>query len=163
LQAAYAAPVQRPAWLVAIMFSTPIRVSSYQTVTVSGYTWMQADVDVSRVSLSTTDIAGSIRIGNADDAFAAIVLAEGVAGRQIIIYGYDAAAAADADIVLLADCVGGRASVAPDYISIDVRESTAFASTPRTFVSAPTFTYLIPAGTQFRVNGQTYRIDRASS
>lgn len=153
--------LQQPAWLAYIGWSTPARLSSFSTVSYGGNSFVAADVDVSKVRVEGLRVAGALRLGNADDMFASLALNEGVAGKTVRIYGYDAqAAAADEDFVLLVDCVGGRATIDESQVSIELRPQTAYAYSPRSYVSAPAFTNVVPAGTSLTINGQTYKIER---
>ena len=161
LQAAHATAVQKPAWLVQINFSTPLRWSSYDTVTYGGNSFDAGDVDVSRVRVGAVDVDGSVVLGNADDTVAAMVLTEGIAGRAVSIYGYDAAAtSSDDDFVLLVSGIAGRAVISGEKVSIELKESTAYSFTPRQYVAPPSFTYLMPAGAKITINGETYVIER---
>jgi len=163
LETALAADVQKPAWLVSIAFSSTVYLSSYANVDFDSHTWLAADIDVGRIKLDGLAVSGSLTIGNADDAFASAVLNEGVAGRQIRIYGYDAAATATADIIMLAQCVGGKATVDASRVTIALREAFYSMHTPRQFVRAPTFNALLPSGSSFTINGQTYKIERSQA
>lgn len=161
LQAAHASVIQKPAWLVYIGFATPIRISSYDDVSYDSNTWAAYDVDVSRVRIDAVKVIGDITIQNADDVLGALILNEGVADKTIKVYGYDAAATATADIVHLVTCVGGAATISHDRVSISLRAATEYTSAPREFVNAASgFTYMIPAGTQLRINGQVYKVER---
>ena len=161
LQSAHSDPVQKPAWLVQVSFSTPLRVSSYDTVTYGGNSYDASDVDVSRVRVGGVDVDGSLILGNADDTVAALVLNEGISGRAIRIWGFDGAAvSSDDDFVLLVDAVAGRAVISGEKVTIELKESTAYAFTPRQYVAPPAFTYLMPAGAKIKINGETYTIER---
>ena len=164
LSTAFAGPVQRPGWLVSIQFSTSTtRLSSMQDTTYGGQTYYAADVDVSKVSLDQQGgIRGNLVLGNLDDGFGALVLGEGVADRQITITAFDAGAVGtDADFVPIAVAIGGRARIDPAKVSIDLRSPVAYVSTPRAFINAAHgFTYLLPAGVEFKIGGQTYKLER---
>lgn len=161
LQSAHSGPVQRPAWLVEINFASVSRLSSYGTVSFGGYSWIGYDIDVSRIRVDAMSVQGDIVIGNADDAFGATVLSEGVSDRRIRIYGYDAGATASGDFELLADCVGGAATIDETHVRITVRDPGAYVSSPRTFVNAAAgFTNLLPEGARISINGQTWTLGR---
>ena len=163
LTAAYGGAVQRPAWLVSIGWSTPIYLSSHGTVSFDSKTWTAADVNVGSVRIDAASVAGRLVLGNADDTYGALVLAEGASDKAIRIYGYDAGATATADIVELVACVGGKAVVSPTQVEIELRDANAYVYAPRTFVvAAPgsSFTYLMPAGTILNINSQSYRLER---
>ena len=161
LQSAHGGPVQKPAWLVEVGFSAPVYLSSFDTVYFDSKTWTAADVDVSRVRVDATKVAGELSFGNADGAIGALLLTDGATDRRIRIYGYDAGATATADIVLLAHCVGGEARIGATRATIRLRDSAEFTASPRVFVNqAGGFTHLLPAGSTLRLNGQTYKVDR---
>ena len=161
LQAVHGGAIQKPAWLVEIGFSTPARLSSYGDLTYDSKSWTAADVDVSRVKVDATKVAGEIVLGNADDSFSALILGEGVADKTIKIYGYDAGATATADIVLLVQCAGGEARIGPARATIRLRDSAEYTASPRSFVNAASgFTYILPAGASLTINGQTYKVER---
>ena len=164
LGTAFAGPVQRPGWLVSISFSTSTtRLSSLQDTTYGGQTYCAADVDVSRITLDQqAGIRGSLVLGNLDDSFGALVLGDGVADRQIAITAFDGGAVGtDADFVPVAVALGGRTRIDPAKVSIDLRSPVAYVSTPRAFINAAHgFTYLLPAGVEFKVGGQSYKIER---
>lgn len=161
LQAVHAGAVQKPAWLVYLGFSSPLRLSSFDDVSYDGNNWSAYDVDVSRIRIDAVRIAGELVIQNADDAIGALILNEGVADKTVKIYGYDAGATATDDIVHLITCVGGAATISHDRVTISLRSSASFTASPREFVNAASgFTYLIPIGTQLRINGQIYKVER---
>lgn len=161
LQAAHAAPVQRPAWLVEIAFGTPARLSSYGAVTALGYGWQGYDVRVDGIEVEALAVRGRLSIGNADDVLGALVLNDGVADRRIRIWGYDAAAVADADFELLVDCVGGGAEIDHRRVDITLRDAADYTASPRTFVDAAGgFTHLLAAGTVLKIGGQTITLGR---
>ena len=99
--------------------------------------------------------------GPRNDAIGALLLNEGVADRTIMVYGYDAAATDTADVVHLVTCAGGAATISHDRVTISLRAATEYTSAPRDFVNAAAgFTYMVPAGTQLRINGQVYKVER---
>lgn len=161
LQAAHGAAVQKPAWLIEVSFPTALRISSFGDLTAMSQSWTGYDVDVSRVLVDALSVRGELVIGNADDLIGALLLLNGVADRRIRIWGYDAGATADADFELLADCVGGAASLDHQRARITLRDSTAYVSSPRTFVTAAAgFTHLLPAGSTIKVGGAVVTLER---
>lgn len=161
LQAVHAGVIQKPAWLIEIGFSSPVRLSSYGDLTYDSKNWTAADIDVSRVMVDATKVSGQLVLGNADDAFSSVLLSEGAADKAISIYGYDAGATATADVVLLVQCVGGEARIGRDRARIALRDSAEYTASPRSFVNAAGgFTYLLPAGASLTLNGQTYKVGR---
>lgn len=161
LSTALGAPVQQPALLVEAEFSTVYRWSSFATVTWNGATWTKDDVAIDGLAVDVLRIRGSLAIGNADDVIGTLVLGEGAAGRRIRVWGYDAAATALADVVLLCDAVGGAAQITGARVVIGLRAKCEFTLAPRTFVNRQAgFTNLLPDGALLRVNGIDLRLAR---
>jgi len=158
ISAALGAPVQQPAVLVSIAFSTPVYWSSFSTTTWSGHTWQQADLDVTDLIVQAYELSGTLTLGNRDDVAGALVLNEGVTDRAITLYGYDAAA--PADVVWLATALGGATRVDAEQVVITLRHPCDGLVTPRTFVSAATFGPGLPDGAILNINGQAVRLDR---
>ena len=161
LSAALGGPVQRPALLVQVGFSTVQRWTSAATLTWNALTWTARDMRIEGLRVQALQVAGTLVLGNADDVAGTLVLAEGVQDKAIAIYGYDAAATATADVVWLASAVGASAQVSTREVRIALRHRTEFVHSPRTYVTpAAGFTHLLPAGTVLRINGQDMRLER---
>lgn len=161
LNAVYGGIVTRPAWLVRIGLDPVLRLSSFDDVYFDSAWWTRFDVDVSGVRIEPAKVAGRIKLGNADDLIGAMVLAQGISDVPVSIYGYDAAATATADFVLLAEAVGAGTKINEQAVEISLRDSTEFLYSPRvTVTKANGFYQLLPAGTVLTINDQTYRIER---
>lgn len=161
LVSALTGPVQRPAFLLQAGFAPVQRWSSHGTVSWGGYTWTQRDMTVEGLQARALNIRGTVVLGNADDVAGALVLSEGVQDRAMAIYGYDAAATATSDIVLLARAVGATAEVGPMDVRIAVRHPAEFQQSPRTYCnSAAGFRTLLPTGTVLRINGVDIKLTR---
>lgn len=161
LASAHSGPVQRPALLVEMAFSTVQRWSSGGTISWGGNTWTAADVRVENLTVDALRVSGTLVLGNLDDAIGALILAQGVQDKAITIYGYDAAATASGDVVWLASAVGASAQITPRAASITLRHKSEFTSSPRTYVNAAAgFTQMLPAGTVLRINGIDLRLER---
>ena len=154
-------PVTRPAWLIEINWSTPSRISSFNTIDFNGYTWQATDINISGISYNGYSVTGQIKLQNTDNGFGSLILTEGIADKQIKIYGFDAGAISSEDFVYLISCVGGKASISNSHVSIDVRSSDAYVYGPRSLVNRYSgFTYLLPAGALINVNGTIYQLER---
>lgn len=160
LSAALAAPVQQPAMLVEIAFATTRRWSSFADLTWNSQTWAKEDIQLEALQIGALELSGSLLLGNADDAAAALVLAEGVQDRAIRIWGYDAAATGATDVVWLADAVGAAATIGPAAVRIELRHRAEFMAAPRTFVNEAAFGQLLPAGTVLKINGRDFTVAR---
>lgn len=161
LQAAHAAPVQRPAWLVELSLSAPVRLSSYGTIGWDGQTWTAADVSVSGLRVGALEVTGALVFGNADDTFGAMVLNEGMTDKRVRIWGYDAAATGAADPVLVCDAVGAGAEISESRVRVGLRDACEYMVAPRAVVSpAYGFNVFIPAGRTLTINGMSYTLER---
>lgn len=160
LATVYGYPVTKPGWLVTIAWPVVSRLSSRGTIAFGGVTYTEADVDVSNITIAGLRVNGSLRLGNADGAFGALVLSYGMAGVAITIAGWDGNATADADVVTLVAARGGEAEIGEDRVAIALRGPLAGRHTPRARVGAPTFTHLLPAGATLRLAGQSYVVSR---
>jgi hypothetical protein len=160
LQTALGAPVQRPALLVRIDFSTPSRFTTDATLTWDSQTWTRVDLDVQGLLVDALDISGTVVIGNADNVIGALLLNEGSTDKRVRIWGYDAAATALADVVLLGDAVGSTYSLTEREARIELRHRTDHVYGPRTYIGSETLGPLLPAGTVLRINGADYTLER---
>jgi hypothetical protein len=160
LQTALGAPVQRPALLVRIDFSTPSRFTTDATLTWDAQTWTRVDLDVQGLLVDALDISGTVVIGNADNVIGALLLNEGSTDKRVRIWGYDAAATALADVVLLGDAVGSTYSLTEREARIELRHRTDHVYGPRTYIGSETLGPLLPAGTVLRINGADYTLER---
>lgn len=158
LAAALGGPVQTPALLVEIGFSTPRRYSSYADLLYNGYTHYRQDIGLDNLAVEAYSVSGQLNIGNTDDVIGALVLAEGIQDRSVRIWAYDAAA--PSEVVWLASAVGASAQVGPDIVSIELRHPAQLTLGPRTFVDSATFGSLLADGTVIKVNGQSLRLQR---
>lgn len=163
--AALSATITQPIALVEVAFAPVSRLSTRGDVSWGGHLWS----GMQRVAVSglSSDGSGSqsarVQIGNADLAFGAIVLGQGIADRPVKIWTGDAAALADADLALAFEGVIASAEVTPAAVTMTLAAQgsrTLFA--PRRFVGASAgFTRLIPAGTQIKIGATTYTLERA--
>lgn len=161
LSAALGAPVQKPAILVEAHFASTRRWSSHATLSWNGHTWTAQPMRLENLLVQPFAITGTLALRNDDDAAGTLVLAEGVADRRIVVWGYDAAATATPDVVWLADAVGAAAEVTPREVRITLRHRAEFVQSPRTYVGAAAgFNHLLPAGTVLRINGVDMRLER---
>ena len=161
LSTALGAPVQQPAILVEVGFATPRRWSSFADVTWNGLAWTKEDVALSGLQVDALRVRGTLTVGNADDAIAALVLAEDAADKTIKVWGYDAAATALADVVQLCDAVGAAAAIDEVKVAIALRSPCEFLLAPRTFVGPGAgFNSLLPAGTTLTINGLSFKLER---
>ncbi len=159
LSAAFGAPVTRPAVLVQADFATVRRWTSAAARTWDGHSWEAVGMRVDELSVGVLELTGTLVLSNADDAAAALVLAEGVKDRPITIWGYDAAA--PTEVAWLASAVGARAQVTPAEVRVTLRHRCEYTLSPRTVVGQTAgFQQLLPAGTVLRINGIDIRLDR---
>lgn len=161
LSAALGAPVQRPAILVEAHFAVTQRWSSHATVAWNGHTWTAQPLRLDSLLVQALSVSGTLALRNDDDVAGTLLLTEGVHDKRFVIWGYDAAATALADVVWLADAVGAGADIGPGEVQITLRHRTEFVQSPRTYVGAAAgFNHLLPGGTVLRINGIDMRLER---
>jgi hypothetical protein len=160
LQTALGAPVQRPGLFVEIGFSTPLRITTRDTITWNGVSWTRVDMDVQNLNVEALSIRGTVVIGNADNIIGALLLNEGITDRRIRIWGFDAGATALGDVVQLADAAGATYGLTEREARIELRHRTAHVYGPRTYIGPETLGPLLPAGTVLRINGTDYTLER---
>lgn len=161
LSAALGAPVQRPAILVEAQFSATQRWSSHATVGWNGHTWQAQAMRLDNLLVQAFAVNGTLLLRNEDDTAGTLVLSQGVHDVRFIVWGYDAAATALADVVWLGEAVGAGAEITPRDVRITLRHRTEFVQSPRTYVGAAAgFNHLLPGGTVLRINGIDMRLER---
>lgn len=157
-------PVTTPAYFIEILFASPLRLSSRETLTWSGNSWLKWDVRVDGLSAeaasSTQD--GRLVVGDADNTLAALVLAEGVADRTINVWKFYGSAPAAADPVQVFAGVGDTADLDPDAGSVTIRLALRGGTTlfsPRRYITrAEGFNFLPASGSLLTWNGETIRM-----
>jgi hypothetical protein len=160
LSTALGSPVQQPALLVEVAFSTTRRWCSFATTTWNSQTWTVEDVWVEDLQVAALQVQGTLVFGNSDDAAAALVLSEGVADRSIRLWGFDAAATATGDVVWLCDAVGAAVQIDPRQVRIALRHRAEMLLAPRTYITEAAFGTLLPEGTVLKINGRDFRMAR---
>lgn len=164
-QAALAATVTRPIYLIEIAFSPVSRLSTAGDVTWNSLSWSGGE----RVAVSGLSADGSGRqsgrvvIGNADLVFGALVLNNGVADRAVTIWSGDAAALATGDLEMVFSGVIGSAETSIEQVVLNLTSQGSRATVcPRRRIDASSgFNHLTPAGKQLRLGNITYTLQRA--
>lgn len=144
-----ASAITRPVYLVEIMLSTPVRVSSRETTTLRGNSFTAGSVRV--------DLGGS-RVAIFNDSLTASFLAatSGAAVRVFVLHGEGPFTDADADVLLEGE-IGGVA--VDEWITINVRQAPA-KRLPRLYVGPPTFNHLPPDGLRINTLSGVYVLRR---
>ena len=156
--------VTRPGYLVEIGFEEPLRLSSRGTVEVLGNTWTAWDVRVSGLAHDggRPATAGQLVLGDSDQSITALVLGEGVAGKEVSVWRYFADAVEEADPVRVFHGVAGSSSGGADrtvQIALVAREATVLFA-PRRYMTSETGFHAIPAaGKKITVNGENYTLE----
>lgn len=156
--------VTTPGYLVEIGFEEPLRLSSRGTVEVLGNTWTAWDVRVSGLAHDGAKpaTAGALTLGDADQSITALVLGEGVAGREVSVWRYFADAVDADDPVRVFHGVAGSSSGGGDrtvQIQLVAPEATVLYA-PRRYMTAETGFHAIPAGgKKLTFNGQVYTLE----
>jgi hypothetical protein len=148
--AALALPGTKPAYLLALYWSTPVYLTTGAGLTWNGQTWLAEIAELSSLQWSNDGLQGaSLRLGNSDQRYSALALAEGVADVRVLVYAYDQTATATGDPVCVFDGRGGQLALDDDYVTIALRVNKARALfCPRLRISpASGFNHLPPRGT----------------
>lgn len=155
-------PTTQPAYLIQINWSTVSRLTTGATLDWGGYTWLAEDAELSGLDWGSDGLNGAtLRLGNSDQRYSALVLNEGVADVPIVVYAYDQAATAAGDPVKVFEGVGGKVDLDDDRVIIALRAIKARALTcPRTRVSpASGFHHLPPRGAVIMWGSQRYVLE----
>jgi hypothetical protein len=128
-----------------------------------GNDWTAWDVVVSGLSFDPAKPAngGSIILGDHDQSISALVLGEGVAGREVRVWRYFAEATDSDDPVMVFAGLAGSASggaVRAVTIGLVARENTTLYSPRRYMTPEVGFTALPPAGKKLTFNGTIYEL-----
>lgn len=143
--AAIAATVTRPVYLVYLGFDAPFRFSSRGTVDYDGELWLEASMQVSPERL---------RVFNEATQLGQVALTEGTAGRAVRVYQfYDSG-----DVILRLDGEMGPAEINATTVEIALKERPP-NRTPRDFINEPTFSHLPAPGTRIETPKQTVVIE----
>ncbi len=156
LQAQTAAAVTRPGYLVEMMFSTRLLLSSRGGLTWNGLYWSPRGLSVSGLSNSGSGGAcGELRISNTDLLMSALVLGEGVSGRPIRIWQFYGDTPAADEALLVFEGLGDEAAVADDAVAIKLSPGALRSlSAPRLRITpAAGFNHLTPPGTVILFGG----------
>lgn len=161
LTAALGAPVQQPAALVQIAWSTVWRGTTGAPLTWNGFTWPRRDMDLEGLIVGALDLSGTLVLGNPDDLVGALLLNEGAADVGVQIWAYDAAATGTADVVLIAGAaIGTTYSLSEREARIALVHRARHLLGPRTWITPEAFGPLLPAGATVRINGSDLTLDR---
>lgn len=162
LSAALGAPVQRPALLVEIGYSPVVRLTTYTDITWDSRSWVVGPMRIDGLQVGPFNVAGTLVLGNADGAAGSMLLAQGIKDRAIRVYGYDAAAVGEPDVVWLADAAGSGAQIGTRDVRIQLGHRSEGSYAPRARVGAATgITQLLAAGTVLRINGIDLTLERS--
>jgi hypothetical protein len=153
-----------PAYLVQIGWSTVSRLTTADTVLDwGGYLWLPGPVTLSGLTWSNSGLqTARLELGNADQAFSALALNEGVSDISIVVYAYDRGAVAAGDPVKVFDGVGGRLSADDDSVSIELvtQRSRALKSPRQRITRAGGYSLLPAPGTVVRWGNERYILRR---
>ena len=155
-----------PAYLVEILFSTPLRLSSRGTIVWNGNTWISRDVSIQglRYDVGTAQQSGNLVMGDLDVSVTVLILREGIAGRPVNIWKFYGTAPAPADPVQIFAGAGDAASMDERSGGVNialVQRSARELSAPRRFITrANGFSSLPVPGTIVSFNGEQFKLER---
>lgn len=111
----------RPAYLVAISWSTLITITSGDTLTWGAYTWYNHDIRLSNLEWNKDGlVSATLLLGNNNATYSALALNEGIADKSVVIWYYDQSATAIGDPVRIYDGSGGRCAINDQFISLSL-------------------------------------------
>lgn len=117
MDSAVASTVTAPAYLVEILWTTPLRVVTAGQLTAwNSRTWVPYAFTVSGVAQAKEDAKVSIKIGNTGLEISALVLSEGAAGQRVKVWQFWGASPATADPVLVFSGLLDGADIADDTV-----------------------------------------------
>ena len=133
---------------------TEMRAATWDTdITWSAEVWSASGIKVSNLS----PVACTLEFPTGeDDPWLALVMADGVRGREVKIYQHytDETASPQADAVLMFTGIMDEATIT-DKIRVSVLEKSRTISFPPESVEQPKFNYLLKSGTVIPFNGKT--------
>lgn len=152
----------RPGYLVSIAFGTPLYLSTIGDVTWGGHNWLASDTKVSGLVRDVSaNLEAGLSLGNSDGVIGALVRAEKITDRAIVINTVYAGATAAGDVVEEFNGVGNGAKVGNRVEVSCISSPSMAASAPRRRISPATgFNILMPAGTTLTMGGETYELER---
>lgn len=157
--AATQATVTTPAYLVEIVWSSIVRLSSRGDQSWGGHTWTGGRLG----KVQAGGDKGRIELINSDLAYSALVLNEGAADIGCRVWAFYGDNPDTDDPVLIFDGVTDGADIAIDRVTITLaqeRHRTLYS--PRRFIGPSSgFNHLRPAGTKLTWGGQTITLERA--
>lgn len=164
-QAASEAVVTEPGYLIELLFSVPVRISTRGLVSWNSQTWLPMACAVGGLALDGTPLQeGSLTFIDSDGAIAVLVLAEGVADRGARVWEFFGQTPATADPVLRFD--GVLDTYAIDDSTAEVHLSLKQAEVlfaPRNLINAANgFNFLPATGTKINWGGQDYELTRGT-
>jgi hypothetical protein len=161
LASALGRPVTKPGLLVQIGFSTVRRWSSRGNTAWNGHIWQEKALDLPGLEVDLLTVSGSVSIDNRDGEIGLLALSEGIFGRPISLWAYDAGALDTVDVLLLCDAVGWEAEYETAAVTIQLRDPGDLVSSPRARVM-PEFGFntLMPSGTVVNINDVEWTLER---
>lgn len=161
LSSALGRPVTNPGLLIRVEFSVPRLWSSRGNVIWGGGTWQAKGIGDLSLEVDAFSVSGSLVIDNRDGEIGSLVLSEGVYGRPVRIWGFDAEATNNPDVLWLCDAAGWEAEFGLDNLTIPLRDPGDFITSPRARVMPEWgFNSLMPSGAVIRINGYEYKLER---
>lgn len=157
--AATQATVTTPAYLVEIVWSTIIRLSTRGDQSWGGQAWSGGRLGKVQPGADR----GRIELINSDLAYSALVLNEGAADIGCRVWAFYGDNPAVDDPVLVFDGVTDGADIAPDRVTLTLApERARTLYSPRRFIGPATgFNHLRPSGSRLTWGGQTITLERA--
>jgi hypothetical protein len=153
------ATITTPAFLVEIVWSTIVRLSSRGDQTWGGLAWTGG-----RLGKCDARDGGSVELINTDLAYSALVLNEGAADVGVRAWAFYGDNPGATDPVLIFDGVADGADIGADRVRLALAADNARTLySPRRFIGPGIgANHLRPAGTRIAWGGEVYTLERAS-
>ena len=133
--AEYGLDVIRPGYFIEIMFSTPVRWSTFEDVDWNGVDWLARDIKVSELSQDMNGVDNcTLDIGNGDGAAGALALGEKFSGKAIRVWAVYAGATDDDDAaeVYRGECDGAKTGA---RVIVETTRGQRTRCCPRKFIN----------------------------
>ncbi len=153
--------ISEPGLLVEIGLTPTVRLSSVGARTWNALSWIDADVDVDNLDFALDVIqALTLKLGDADNAFAALLLATVPTGLAVKVWVMDVSALATPDPVLVFDGqIDGLTADTARNLSIPCRVPSKMLPSGMLSEVLPAY-FFAPEGTEIKWGNGTVKLER---
>lgn len=155
-------PVQTPAYLIEINFSTIIRLCNRETVSYGGFTWYQGGAAVTGLATGEGGAkTATIELPNNQFAYSTIILAETASGRRVRIWKlFGEAPYQDEDAQLVFDGLIDDVPELTEKVVMNCStQNLRTTSIPAITIGAPYFNHMPRTGQSIVWGGEIYDLE----